>query len=191
MTSILFLSKKSKLGKSLKLVLSACILVTLSLNTSCSSSATDNNALVAPEGMNVLNLSKYGKPFALIVPDTAKGRFEITEQASGALDIKIGTNFAISIFEQLADIELKKSDLKADEINKLKTMLVDEPATIFWESEITQPEFHFLMNAKINGTDYSFQDLIETEAKPFGKQSVQNMLDACKSVKEIKKANAS
>ena len=190
MTPILHHSKKSKLSKTLKLVLSSYVVLTLALNTSCSSNAP-NDALVAPEGMNVLDLSKFGKPFALIVPDTTKGKFEIIEQASGALDIKIGTNFAISIFEQAADIELKKSDLKTDEINKLKTFIIDEPATIFWESEITQPEFHFLMSAKINGTDYSFQDLSETEAKPFGRQSVQNMLDACKNAKEIKKENPS
>lgn len=144
-------------------------------------------AIVAPQGMNVLDLSKYGKPFTIFVPDTNATKLEITEQPSGALDIKVGKNFAISINEQAADIELRKEDVKSDEVNKLKSFIVDEASAIFWESEITSPEFHFLVNKKIGAADYNFSEIIDPEANPFGKDAAQKMFDSSKSITEVKK----
>jgi hypothetical protein len=144
-------------------------------------------AIVAPQGMNVLDLSKFGKPFAIFVPDTTSTKLEITEQSSGALDIKVGKNFAISINEQAADIALRKQDVQSDEVNKLRSFIVDEPNAIFWESEITSPEFHFLVNQKIGNTDYSISEIIDTESNPFSKAAIEKMYDSSRSIKEIKK----
>ncbi len=143
-------------------------------------------AIVAPEGMNVLDLSKYGKPFAIFVPDTTHSRLIITEQSYGALDIQVGKNFAISINEQPADIELRKKDVKEDEVNKLKSFITEEVNAIMWESEITQPEFHFLLNQKIGNSDYSFEEIKNSE-NLFGKEAIQKMFDSCKNIKETKK----
>jgi hypothetical protein len=151
---------------------------------SCSSNK--EKEIVAPQGMMVLDLGKYGKPFAIFVPDTTNAKLQITQQSYGALDIKVGNGFAISINEQMADIELKKKDLKEDEVNKLKNMVTDEPTAILWESEIMQPEFHFLINKKIGTADYSFEDIKSTESNPFGKDAIQKMFDSCKSVEETK-----
>ena len=142
-------------------------------------------AINAPEGMSVLDLSKYGKPFTIFVPDTLATKPEITEQSSGALEIKSGKNFAISINEQAADIEMKKQDVKSDEINKLKNFITDEPTAILWESEITKSEFHFLVNQKIGNTDYSFSEINDSDANPFGKDAIQKMFDAAKNTKPI------
>jgi len=142
--------------------------------------------IAIPQGMNILNLSKYGKPFSIFVPDTTSGGYEIIEQTSGALDIKVGKNFAISINEQAADIELRKTDIKEDEVNKLKTFMVEEPGAIFWESAITRPEFHFLINKKIGNSEYSFEDIHSTEAKPFTLEAVQRMFDSSKNISENK-----
>ena len=146
---------------------------------SCSNSGQE---IKAPEGMQVLNLSRYGKPFSIFVPDTTKIHLVITEQSSGALEISAGNNYGISINEQHADLGLLRSDLKADDVNKLKSMIVDEPEAIMWESEIVQPEFHFFINKKINNADYSFEDIKSTEAEPFKKEATQRMFDACKNV---------
>jgi hypothetical protein len=143
--------------------------------------------IVAPAGMNVLDLSRFGKPFAIFVPDTTAAKLEITQQSYGALDIKVGLNFNISINEQVADITLKKKDIKEDEINKFKNFVVDEPTAIFWESEITKPEFHFIVNQKIGNSDYSFEEVKNSEAEPFGKEAIQKMFDSAKNIKEIKK----
>lgn len=148
-------------------------------------------AIVAPEGMNTLDLNRYGKPFAIFVPDTVANKMEIVEQSNGALDIKVGKNFAISINEQVADIAMRKEDIKTDEVNKFKSYMADEPNAIMWESEIAeQPQFHFLMNQKIGNNDYNFEDIHDTEAPTLGKDAIQKMFDSAKNIKELKKAHS-
>ena len=167
------------------------IAVLISSIISCGDKKQEQEAIVAPQGMIVLDLSKFGKPFAIFVPDTVAAKLSIVQQSYGALDIRVGNNFAISINEATEDIELKKKDISEDEINKFKNYIVQEPTAIFWESEITKPEFHFIMNQKIGATDYSFQEIKTAEAEPFGKEAIQKMFDSAKGIKEIKKEAAS
>ncbi len=144
--------------------------------------------VVAPQGMHTLNLSRFGKPFSIFVPDTVASKMEIIEQPSGALDIKVGKTFAVSINEQAADMELRKTDIKEDEVNKFKSFITEEPMAIMWESEITEPEFHFIVNKKIGNSEYSFEDVRDPEAKLFGKEAIQKMFDSSKNCNEVKKA---
>ncbi|MBL7910246.1 MAG: hypothetical protein JNJ41_04285 [Bacteroidia bacterium] len=174
-----------------KLINLLSVAIIASTLASCGGKKAEQEAIVAPQGMNVLDLSKYGKPFAIFVPDTVAAKLTITEQSSGALDIKVGGNFAITINEQAADIELKKKDIKEDEVLKFKNYIVDEPTAIFWESEIVKPEFHFIVNQKIGTTDYSIEDLKSTETEPFDKETTQKMYDSAKTIKEIKKEEKS
>ncbi|MEO6303791.1 MAG: hypothetical protein ABIP51_11535 [Bacteroidia bacterium] len=170
-------------------LLSVAILASTIL--SCGGKKKEQEAIVAPQGMNVLDLSRYGKPFAIFVPDTVAAKLTVTEQSSGALDIKVGTNFAITINEQAVDLDLKKKDIKEDEVLRFKNYVVEEPTAIFWESEIVKPEFHFVINQKIGTTDYSFEDLKSTETEPFDKGTTQKMFDSAKGIKEIKKEEKS
>lgn len=147
----------------------------------------NSETMVAPQGMHILDLTRYGKPFAVFVPDTVAGKLVITEQPSGSLDISVGKNFAISINEQAADIELRKKDVKEDEVNKLKSFSLEDPSAIIWESEITRPEHHFLINQKIGNSEYSFEDVRDPEANPFGKEAIQKMYESSKNIQEIKK----
>jgi hypothetical protein len=144
----------------------------------------------APEGMHTLDLSRYGKPFAIFVPDTIKTKLTIIEQSSGSLDIKVGNTFAISINEQPADMELRKKDIKEDEINKFKSFVKEEPNAIMWESAITDPEFHFLINQKVGNSEYSFEDTRDTQANPPSKDAIQKMFDSSKNIIEVKKENS-
>jgi hypothetical protein len=171
--------------KKIIILFSAALLVG-TLN-SCGDKKKDQEAIVAPQGMHVLDLSKYGKPFAIFVPDTVAAKLEVVQQTYGALDIKVGKSFAISINEQPSDIELKKKDIKEDEVNKFKSFVTEEPNAIFWESEITQPEYHFIINQKVGNAEYSIEDIKNTDAEPFGKDAVQKMFDSAKNIKEIKK----
>jgi hypothetical protein len=159
----------------------------LSVLPSCGGDKKDQEAIVAPQGMHVLDLSRYGKPFAIFVPDTTAAKLEVVQQTYGALDIKVGKNFAVSINEQAADIELRKKDIKEDEVNKFKSFIAEEPNAIFWESEIMQPEYHFIINHKINNTDYSIEDTKSTDGEALGKEATQKMFDSAKNIKEIKK----
>jgi hypothetical protein len=154
------------------------------LITACNNSSKDE--LMPPEGMSVVKLNSFGKPFAIFVPDTSKNPLSITEESSGALIIKAGNSFAVAVYEEAADLELKRSDIKADEINKLNAFLSDEPNAIFWESAITEPEYHFLLNSTVGETSYSFQDHQASEGKVPSKSAVQKMFDSCKNIKALK-----
>lgn len=152
---------------------------------SCGGKKTEE--IVAPQGMHTLNLNRFGKPFVIFVPDTVKNVMSIAEQSNGSLDIRVGKDFAISINEQAADIALRKEDIKTDEVNRFKSYLAEEPEAIMWESAIVDPEYHFLINKKINNTDYSFEDIHDTESKAPGRDAIQKMFDAAKNVKEVKR----
>lgn len=154
-----------------------------------SCSGKPKNEVIAPQGMNTLDLSRFGKPFSIFVPDTTAAKLEVLEQSNGSLDIKVGKNFAISINEQPADIELRKTDIKGDEVNKLKSFIIEEPSAIIWESEITEPEVHFIVNKKIGNSEYSFEDVRDPEAKSFGREAIQKMFDSSKNCNEIPLAN--
>jgi hypothetical protein len=153
---------------------------------SCGGKKTGSE-LAAPQGMISLDLTHYGKPFALFVPDTAKAHLMITEESTGALYIRIGENFGIAINEQSGDLELLKKDLHDDEINKLKKIITEEPSALFWESEIVKPEFHFFLNKKLNNNDYSFEDIKDTEKDPFSQEDIRRMFEASRNAHEIKK----
>ena len=117
------------------------VLLALSLAIiSCGDKGTKQN-IEAPTGMVALDLSKFGKQFSIFVPDTTAAKLEVVEQSWGALEIKVGKNFHISVTEDPGDIELRKSDIKSNDVNIFKSFVVEEPLTIMWESAITKPEY--------------------------------------------------
>ena len=63
--------------KSLIIVVSAASLL---FNSSCGDKKAEQEPIVAPAGMNVLDLTKYGKSFAIFVPDTVQNKLTVTEQ---------------------------------------------------------------------------------------------------------------
>jgi hypothetical protein len=136
----------------------------------------------APAGMITLDLSKFGKQFSIFIPDTSNAKLEIIEQSWGALEIKVGKKFQLSITEDPGDIELRKSDIKSNDINIFKSYLVEEPLAIMWESEITKPEYHFYMIQKIGNSSYVFEDIVPADGEPLGKEAVQKMFDSSKNI---------
>ncbi len=144
----------------------------------------------APAGMVALDLSRFGKQFSIFVPDTTSAKLEITEQSWGALEIKVGKSFRISVTEDPGDIELRKSDIKSNDVNIFKSYVVEEPLTIMWESEITKPEYHFYSIQKAAGNTYVFEDIVSADGEPLGKEAVQKMLDSAKQIIEKKKPDA-
>jgi hypothetical protein len=128
-------AKQTHLASKNKITLAAPLsrfLIAVALLTgivSCGGKKPDES-VAAPQGMHVLDLSRFGKPFAIFVPDTVAAKLQITEQNTGALEIRVGKGFAISINEQAADLNLVKEDLKGDEVNKLRNFIVDEPSAL-------------------------------------------------------------
>jgi hypothetical protein len=157
-------------------------LFSIGLLFSCGSEKDVKTDSAPPAGMHLIDLSAYGKPFSIYVPDTNTAKPEISEQPSGALEVKVGNNFAISIYETAANLALKKEDIQADEVNRFKSFIVDQPEGMIWESGITQPEFHFLLNKQTGGSEYSFEDIRDPELKPFGKEAVERMFESSKKI---------
>lgn len=157
--------------------------------TSCGGKETAQN-IEAPAGMIALDLSKYGKQFSIFVPDTVASKLEVIEQSWGALEIKVGKNFHLSITEDPGDIELRKSDIKSNDVNIFKSFVIEEPLTIMWESEITKPEYHFYSIQKVGANTYVFEDVVPADGTPLSKDAVQKMLDSAKKIIEKQKADA-
>ena len=106
----------------MKILVTLLSALTLSLTfISCGNKDAKEN-IQAPAGMVALDLSRYGKQFSIFVPDTTAAKLEVTEQSWGALEIKIGKNFRMSITEDPGDIELRKSDIKSNDVNIFKKL---------------------------------------------------------------------
>ena len=164
--------------------------LTLSLAiVSCGDKESKQN-IEAPAGMVALDLSKFGKPFSVFVPDTTAAKLEVVEQSWGALEIKVGKGFQLSITEDPGDIELRKSDIKSNDVNIFKSFVVEEPLTIMWESEITKPEYHFYSIQKIANNTYVFEDVVSADGTPLSKEAIQKMVDSAKKIIEKEKPDA-
>lgn len=153
------------------------ILICFAAFTSCQK--TD-----VPQGTIELNLNKYGKQFSIYVPDTLKEKLEVKEQSWGALEIKIGKRFYISITEDPGDIVLLKSDIQSNDVNVFKAYIIDEPQTLLWESYIVKPEYHFYTIQKAAGNTYVFQDVLPADGEPFSKEAIENMYHCSKQLIE-------
>ena len=168
----------------------ALLLLALSailINTSCEDPKKENVVTVKP-GMMELSLKVNGNSLAITVPDSSIGKLEMAEQSWGATEIKVGKHFQLSISEGQGDITLKKSDISGDEVNKFKRYIKEEPNTLFWESAITEPEFHFYTVEKVGPVFYLIENIKEEH---FTEKDVQQMLESAKSLKlqEVKPAS--
>ena len=138
-------------------------------------------------GMMELDLSSHGVSVIIHVPDSSKGKLEV-EDASGTIKIRVGKAFRMSIFEDAGDIALKKSDVSSADPKKLKRFIVDEPTTILYENQITDPEFHFYTIVKLGEKSYVMEDLDGEEM--YTEEAAKAMLESAKSIK-AKAASAS
>src|SRR4051812_13520261 len=110
----------------------------------CGNSKTETSAVMP--GMMEQNLKINGSNLVVMIPDSSKGKAEIVEQSWGAVEIKVGPDFQISIEEGDGDMALTKSDIKDAAVFKFQRYLKDEPSLLFWEAknaDIPDSRFHF------------------------------------------------
>ena len=160
-----------------KLVIISLVIASVTL-FSCGGNKEEVSAPVA--GMMSLDLSPYGFAVTMNVPDSTKGKLEV-EDANGTLKIRVGKSFRISLIEDAGDIELKKSDVSTAEPKKLKRYLVEEPTTILYENELTEPEFHFYTIVKTGEKSFVIEDLDGEEI--YSQPAAEKMLEAAKTIK--------
>ena len=167
-----------------KLVLGAiAACLSIVLIQSCGNGAKAEREV--PAKRNLVDLSKYGKPFTFFVPDStiAKGDIQITEQ-NYMLEVKRGRHFGLVIEEGEGNMEQLKTDLQGDEINKFKEWLVQEPNLLAWTSEITATESHFYAIVTVGNAKYVVKDLTSTDNEPYTADDVKLMVECVKSILE-------
>ena len=158
--------------------ISAIILV------SCGSKDNESQNAEVPQGMMALDLTQYGYPVSINVPDSTAGPLEVVAQSWGAIDIKVGNAFQLSVKDGQGNIASRKSDIAGDDVNKFKRYITDEPSTLLWESQIMEPEFHFYTIVKIGNESYEVEDIA---GEIFSETAVTKMLEAAKAMKAVEK----
>lgn len=144
----------------------------------------EQEPLVAPAGMQYIDISRTGMNMNVLIPDSTKGALDTVLQTYGTYEIKRGS-FQIAITEDGGDVATKKADNANDDVNKVKQYIIDEPNTLLWESGIGDlSEFHFFYSVKMGERTFVFEDI---KGDAFTKEDIQKMLDACKAAKEIVK----
>lgn len=146
----------------------------------CNNSKKDDASV---PGMSHYDLSNFGVPITLNVPDTTKTKLELVAQGSGSIEIRSGKDFQIIITPGEGDFQLKKSDIASDDVKKFKRYVVEEPTTLIWESQVSglEPEFHFFTVVKVGKDSYLIEDI--KDGDPFSEVAIQKMADAAKSIK--------
>jgi hypothetical protein len=136
------------------------------------------------ENLNEIKIVILGDSLSIMVPDTITGQKEIKEQAWGAIEIKIGTKFQISIEQNEGDIELQKSDIEGNDVYKFQRYIKNEQALLFWESKIPEMEqsnFHFYTIRKAGNNTYLIKDIDSGDT--YSENDVQVMIDAAERLK--------
>lgn len=149
----------------------------------CGSEGDENSAAVGvPQGMVAADLSEHGMQVLVNVPDSTVAPLEITANAQGGADIKVGKNFQITITEGPGDLALKKNDITHDDVRKFVKYVVEEENALVWEWQIQgmEPEFHFYAIVKDGGKSFEVRDV---EGEVFSEKAAVQMLDAAKSIR--------
>jgi hypothetical protein len=163
----------------------------VSLLAACGPKKDDNTNAGVPQGMVAADLSAVseGRMQVLVnVPDSTTGPLEVTANAQGGADVKVGKNFQMTITEGAGDMEMKKNDITHDDVRKFVKYIVEDPNALVWEWQIEgmEPEFHFY--AVVKAGDKSFE-VRDAEGEVFSEKAATQMLDAAKSIR-IKAAKA-
>lgn len=170
----------------MKLIKHSIILILILVFTSCNNSEEKVEALVAPAGMQYVDISSSGMNLNLLVPDSNLGALDTIQTNFGAYQIKRGKDFQISITEDGGTTATKKEDNKNADLLQVKQYIIDEPNTLMWESGIADiSEFHFFHSAKIGERTFVFENLKD---ETFSREAIQKMLDACKNARAIEKS---
>ena len=149
----------------------------------CSGGKTDDNTNAnVPQGMVAVDLSDQGLAALVNAPDSTVAPLEVTANAQGGADVKVGKNFQMSISEGAGDIALKKNDITHDDIRKFIKYVVEEPNALVWEWQIDgmEPEFHFYAIVKDGEKTFEARDV---EGEIFNEKAATQMLDAARSIR--------
>ena len=149
----------------------------------CGNSKKDGDMnLNATEGMREVELTSYGFPIFINIPQATTSSLEITENPQGGVDVKVNENIQMAISEGTGDMVLKKNDITHDDVRRFVKYVIDEPDAIVWEWQIEgmETEFHFYTIIKAGEKSFEVSNV---EGKMFSEKSALQMLDIAKSIR--------
>lgn len=168
----------------MKKILLLAAFISLITLAGCGNKGGDNANSDVPQGMVAADLSAQGLQILINVPDSSSGPLEITENAQGGADVKVGKNFQITVTEGAGDMAMKKNDITSDAVRKFVKYIGDkeDPNAILWEWQIEgmDPEFHFYAIVKVGEKSFEVRDV---EGEVFSEKAATDMLNAAKTIR--------
>jgi len=156
-----------------KKVLFSCVMIVLMSIVICGKSYAKKTA--DKSKWVKINLSVEGVNLLMTVPEGAKA-----VSTSYSFTVQKGENFQIEIHNSKADLQEIKKELKANTVNKLKTIAVDSPVALLYSSDTGfGEEWHFIAAMKIGDTDYYCEDV---KGATYKKEDAEIMLKAAQSL---------
>lgn len=165
-------------------------MVFLSCGESTEANQVDSTTVLLPHHMEV-DISPYGFLATIQIPDTTVGIAEYNETNWGALEIKVGKGFGISIQSGEGNMELLKKDLKEDLVFT-NEIIAETPNSIIYKRTIKdaeiKPLYHFFYFDTIDGYIVEVKSL---DMEEYTQKNVEDMLKAAQTLKEKKRITAS
>lgn len=132
-----------------------------------------------------LDLNKYGYPLVISVPKAGDidSSYTIEELDWGALEIRVGLNFAVQIAGGDGDMAMAKEDIAMDDVYEA-TYLVDEPEAILYGWALKgmdmEPEFRFFVIKMDGANAYEIRSIVD---EGFSEGAATRMFNIAKAIK--------
>lgn len=144
---------------------------------------TEENQIIALKGYEKLDLTSWGFPMTIMVPDVENNGEALVEATNrGALEIRVGKNFGMEIIYGEGDIYSFKSSLEEDPI--FITKIIREDSTLLvYKQDIpdsgVKTQYHFFFKTIINNEIYEVHDL---QSEQFNEKAIEDMLKAAQTL---------
>ncbi|PIQ14510.1 MAG: hypothetical protein COW67_13415 [Flavobacteriales bacterium CG18_big_fil_WC_8_21_14_2_50_32_9] len=146
--------------------------------------STDENKIIVLKGYEELDLTQWGFPMSVMVPDAENnGEAQVTLTNRGALEIIVGQSFGIEIIYGEGDIELLKMDLEEDLV--FSSEIVKEDSTLLiYKQDIPESgiktQHHFFYKTLIGNDIYEVRDL---QGEQYGEKMIEDMIKAAQTLR--------
>lgn len=125
-----------------------------------------------------LDLSAVGEDWTGWSVEAPEGA--TVKESFGAAEIILGDGFQLDLRIDKADVAAYKKETEANDLNKLKGYVLDQPDAILYESEVmNRTEFHLYAGVKSGDVDFTCEDV---KGPLHSKADVELMWKTCQSI---------
>lgn len=124
-----------------------------------------------------IDLTAQGIPFVIQAPEGSK-----VEESFGTYIVGNNDGFQLEIMEGGSSVAEHKKEAEANDINKIKSFVIEEESGYLTENEVMRTsEFHLYYVKEKDGKTYAFSN--KKGARSFTKAEAQTMYDTAKNAK--------